>query len=333
MTITVGIKALNEAAHIAAAIDSACAAVAPFGGRVVLADSGSSDATVAIGRACAAQGVRTVQLADPGDRSCGAGAQLAWQYAEGEYFCLIDGDMTLQPGFVAAAVAYLAAHPDVAGVGGRVIERNLETAEFQIRAKAAEGEAHRRAGPVDRLDGGGVYRVSAIRRVGYFADRNLHAFEELDLAVRLALRGGTLVRLNMPAVDHHGHRGSGYRLLLRRLVSGYASGAGEVLRGALGRPHLPLVLRRLGHLRHGLVILLWWAALIAAGVAAPIALPVLVLVPLGYLSVRRGGIALGLYSLCQWNVIAVGLIRGLCRSRVPPTRALPAVEFSPAERA
>ena len=95
MTVAVGIKALNEAAHIDAAIGSARAALDRVGGGlVVLADSGSSDATIELAQAH--PGTRIAQLADPAERSCGTGAQLAFQAASEtpgvDYFYLLDGD-------------------------------------------------------------------------------------------------------------------------------------------------------------------------------------------------------------------------------------------------
>lgn len=326
MKIAIGIKALNEEAKIAAALRSALAAVAPYGGRVVLADSGSRDRTVEIARTLP---VEVVQLANRAERSCGAGAQLAFQHLDAEYFCLIDGDMTLAPGFIAASLAFLDAHPRVAGVGGQVIERNLEAEEFQIRAAAMAREAHRRAGPVDRLDGGGVYRTAAIRETGYFSDRNLHSFEEFDLAARLAVRGWGLVRIDVPAVEHRGHGGGGYRLLLYRLTSGQMGGAGEVLRASIGQPHFGTVLRGLGHVRKAVVIAGWWLALVLASLRAPAVAAALAIVPVAWLGYRRGSLALGLYSFVMWNALALGLIGGLFRPRVTPARPIASVRFSP----
>lgn len=326
MRIAIGIKALNEEAKIETALSSALAAVAPYGGRVLLADSGSTDRTVAIARTLP---VEIVQLANHAERSCGAGAQLAYQYLDTEYFCLIDGDMALVPGFIDASLAYLDAHPRIAGVGGHVIECNLETEEFRIRAAAMAREAHRRAGPVDRLDGGGVYRLAAIREVGYFSDRNLHSFEEFDLAARLTTRGWGLVRIDVPAVEHRGHRGGGYRLLFYRLTSGQLGGAGEVLRASIGQPHFGTVVRRLGHLRKAVVIAAWWLALALTLWRAPGVAAALVIAPVAYLGYRRGSLALGLYSFTMWNALALALIGGLLRGRVPPMRPLAAVRFAP----
>jgi len=327
MTLTIGVKALNEEAHIGDSLRSALAAAAPFGGDVVLADSGSTDRTLEIARSLP---VRIVQLADPSERSCGTGAQLAFQHASGDYFYLLDGDMVLAADFLPAAVAFLEANPEFAAVGGLVHEANTEGQEFQIRAKTVRTDPNWLPGVVDRLDCGGLYRAAAVRECGYFADRNLHAFEEFELAARLRSRGWKLARIDALAVQHYGHQIDGYRLLWRRLASGYAGAPGQVLRGALGKRHLPAVLGGFSHLRIGLSVVAWWL-LLAAAAAAPLppllrlaGLLLLVASPATLLTWRRGSLRLGLYSLASWNVSALGLILGLVRRRRPPEHPIAA---------
>lgn len=326
MKVTVGIKALNEEAHIADALRSAVAAVAPFDGEVILADSGSTDRTLEIARTFP---VRIVQLANLEERCCGAGAQLAFQFAQGDYFYLLDGDMVLQPGFLEAGIAYLDAHPQVAGVGGLVREVNTEGEGFQIRAQTVARDRNWLPGIVDRLDCGGLYRTSAVREAGWFADRNLHAFEEFELAARLQARGWKLARIDAAAVDHYGHQTGGYKLLLRRIRSGYSGATGEVLRGAMGQPHQQIVLRRMGHVRAGIAVILWWIALLACLFTGSWwALLGLLAAPVLFLSLRRRSLRLGLYSIAAWNVSAIGLVSGLFRRRVHPGRALDARDLT-----
>lgn len=328
MTVTIGIKAFNEGQHIAGALSSAIKAVHPFNGEVVLADSGSTDRTVEIAKEFP---VLVVQLAKPSERSCGAAAQLAFQHAQGKYFYLMDGDMVIDPDFLPAAIAYLESNPEFAGVGGWVRDINVANQEFQIRANAMRKDKARRPGIVDRLDGGGLYQVSALREIGYFADRNLHAFEEFDLAARLQSKGWKLARIDKPAVDHYGHKTDGYKLLWRRIRTGYSGGAGEVLRGAVGRAHLPIVLRKLGHVRNGLAVIAWWALLLAFPF---LALPVsaksvlflaLLLAPIAALALRRSSLNLGFYSFVSWNALALGLVTGFFRKRVSPQQPLAAL--------
>lgn len=331
VTVTIGIKALNEEAHIAACLASACAAAAPFGGEVILADSGSSDRTVEI-----AQGfpVRILQLSDPAQRSCGTGAQLAFQEAQGEFFYLLDGDMVLSAEMIAQGIAFLRANPEYAAVGGRVKEANTNSIEFELRAQSDAQKGSRVAGEVDRLDCGGLYRTEAVRAAGYFADRNLHAFEEFELGARLRARGWKLARIPVDAVDHYGHVVAGYKLMLRRLRSGYAGGPGEVVRAALGRPHFARVTRDFAQLRYGVVIYAWWAAiLLTIATGHWLALALVVALPIAYFAWRRGGLRLGLYSLATWNVNAVGLIQGFVRPRRPADGPIPRRDLSGQGRA
>jgi glycosyltransferase involved in cell wall biosynthesis len=314
--VSVGIKALNEERHIAQAVASAVAAVAPFEGEVILADSGSTDRTLEIARNFP---IRIVQLAHPEERRCGAGAQLAFQHAQGQYFYLLDGDMVLDPGFLAAGISFLERNPEVAAVGGRVVEANQANAEFQIRAEQASG--HWRAGLVDRLDCGGLYRTDVVRELGYFADRNLHAFEEFELGARIRREGWKLARIDVPAVNHYGHTDGGYRLLWKRMRSGYSACVGEVVRsGAFTRQWREVL--SLSHIRQGVAVVGWWLLLFVMGLINPLWLIPLIALPILALSIRRGRPSLGLYSFVQWNVVALGLVTGVFQRRQPPQRPI-----------
>jgi glycosyltransferase involved in cell wall biosynthesis len=326
MKVTVGIKALNEAKNIAATLASALSAVKEFSGEVILADSGSTDSTVEIAQQFA---VRIFQLSDHSERCCGAGAQLAFQHSVGDYFYLLDGDMVLNEEFLQRAIGFLDANPEIAGVGGHIVERNLEGEGFEINANMAKKDSHRKPGVVDRLDGGGLYRRSAILDVGYFADRNLHAFEEFDLAARLQSRAWKLARIDLAAVSHYGHTVGAYKLLLRRMRSGYAGGVGEVVRGALGKQHQAFVLRKLGHVRHGMIVLIWWVSLMLAALASPLLFGFFLVAPLLFLTLRRGSLRLGAYSMAAWNVTAFGLLSGFFQSRISPMKPLASADLTP----
>ena len=161
--VSIIIKALNEENRIVAAVKSALAAVGTVGGEVVLADSCSSDKTVALASAFP---IRIVQLARAEQRCCGVGPQLGYQHSAGEYVYILDGDMEMLPGFLRQALAFMETHPDVAGVGGRVVETNTISLEYVGRVE--RGLSHMQAGSVDRLDMGGLYRRTAVEQTGYF---------------------------------------------------------------------------------------------------------------------------------------------------------------------
>lgn len=317
--VSVIIKALNEEAGIAVAVRSALRAVAEAGGgEVILADSGSTDRTVAIASEFP---IRIVQLLDPKERSCGVGPQLGWQVAHGEYVYVMDGDMELLPGFLRLGLSFLKRHPEIAGVGGRLVELNHASIEYRERTARAASPRHSRCGPVNHLDGGGLYRRTAIQDVGHLSDRNLHSYEEFDLGARLQARGWKLWRLPGVAVSHMGHVDPAPALLLRRWRSGYAWGCGELLRAALGQPWLSVILGDLRELRLYLLVWVWWLLLCVLAFLPQLgpwrapAFAMLVLVPWGALCALKRSFSTGSYALLSWCVNAAGLARGLLARR------------------
>jgi glycosyltransferase involved in cell wall biosynthesis len=258
--VSIIIKALNEEKRIARSIESALNALERLGGEVILADSCSTDQTIEIAKRYP---IKIVQLANPAERCCGIGPQLGYQHSKGEYVYILDGDMELRPEFIERAVQFLVTHPKIAGVGGRVVEHNLDSMEY--RARVERNAHHMGAGPADRLDMGGLYRRAAIEDVGYFSDRNLHSYEELDLGVRLQSRNWALERIDANAVDHYGHDISAYTLLKKRWRSRYINGIGEVLRAAFGTPHLRILMSRLKEIKLYLFMFLYFLCLILSG--------------------------------------------------------------------
>lgn len=317
--VTIVIKALNEEKNICAAIESSLAAVGKVGGEVVLADSHSGDRTVEL---ASRYPVRVVQLAHPGERCCGIGPQLGFQHARGEYIYILDGDMKMVEGFLPEALAFLAQHPEVGGVGGRLVELNTESLEYRERGLRAA--LHLSPGEVDRLDGGGLYRRRAIEEAGFFSDRNLHSYEEFDLGVRLRALGWKLWRLPVDAATHYGHDSPPYALLMRRWRAGYVCGLGELVRGAAGQPHMKLVLRGMRELRIYTAVLAWWVILVtipfwplAAGWRIA-CFAALASGPLLVMTWRKRSVARAAYSVVSWCFNAAGMVRGLLRPRVPP---------------
>ena len=321
-TVSIIIKALNEERHIAAAIESALAAVRDIDGEVILADGRSTDRTVDIARGYP---IKIVQLINIADRSCGAGAQLGFQYSSGRFLCLIDGDMRLHDGFLPTAIRFLENNPTVAGVGGIIIDCEISNLEFEQRTKRYDPD--RWAGPVTRLHCSGVYRRPAIESIGYLTDRNLHAGEELDLGARLHARGWTLARINRPAIDHHGHSGSAYHLLLRRVATRFSCGVGEIVRAAIGQRHFWFIVRNDNNVALCLLVAAWWMVILAtpfalSGFAAMFTTVALLLFPIATMALKWRSIRHGLYSVVAWNVYALSFLPGFLRSRVAPTRWL-----------
>lgn len=324
MQVSIIVKALNEERHIAKAIESALLALAGRDGEVILADSGSTDRTIEIARRYP---IRIVQFVNIAERSCGAGPQLGFQESHGDFICLIDGDMVLDPGFLDDALEFLDSHPSHAGVSGTLTDVNLESLEYVRRGKRASPELA--TGETDRLNGGGLFRRSAIVQLGYFTDRNLHSYEEFDLGVRLTSAGWKLKRLKRPFVAHYGHSTQAYALLWRRLTTRYAFGIGELVRSALTKPHLGLVLTRVRELRLWACVIGSWLVAAATGVLIGPLAGVLMLIavlaaPVAVMTLKYRSLALGAYAAASWQVHALGLILGLLTPRNDPAAPIAA---------
>lgn len=319
VTVSIIIKTLNEEVRIAATIESALAALEQVGGEVIVADSGSRDRTVEI---ASAYPVIIAQIEPPALPSCGLGPQLGYQYSRQPFLCLIDGDMLLDADFLPAALAFMAENPRHAGVTGHVEEMEVANLEFARRVNRNAPE--NRAGAIDRMNGGGLYRREAIEKIGYLSDRNLHGYEEFDLGARLRAAGWQLHRLDRRYVRHFGHAENSYRLLVRRWRSKYIFGLGEMLRASLGRPYFLTLFRELPELRLWAGVYGLWAFCLALLIVLPNKLLGLGLIAgllaliIALMSWRKGGFSMGLYTVVAWFFNAAALPMGFFRSRREP---------------
>ncbi len=316
MTVSVILKTLNEEHRIGPAIESVLAAIQGIGGEVIVADGGSRDRTLQV---AANYPVRVVQL-DPQIRpSCGIGPQLGFQYSLEPFVCLMDGDMLLDPDFLPAALAHLEANPTTAGVTGHVEEMNQTSLEYVRRGRRISPE--NRIGPIDRMNGGGLYRRKAIAEAGYLSDRNLHGYEEFDLGVRLRSRGWNLHRLDRRFVRHFGHALNAYALLVRRWKSGYLQGIGELLRAALGKPQWKQLIQDLPELKLWAGVYFWLITMVVLPFMTPTAVMGLAIDGawiagiIGLMSLRQRSLALGFYAVVAWLFHAAALPLGFLHGR------------------
>lgn len=319
--ISIIIKTLNESASIARAIESALKATRGLDAEVIVADSLSTDDTVAIAKRYP---VKVVQLEDPADRSCGVGAQLGFQHSTSEFVFILDGDMALDEHFFGPGLRALEEDPGLAGVAGQLQEVS-QALEYRLRVM--QGDPSLQPGLVDRLNSGGLYRRKALEDVGYFTDPNLHSFEEFELGLRLVAKGWRLRRLPEAGVWHKGHEVAPTKLLRQRWNSRYAFGLGELLRATLGRPYFG---RAVWQTRLFLLVAGWWF-LLAGALVATLADPsrwrwlaVLALTPFVVMIIKKRSVPLGIYAVSAWFVITAGLFAGFFSERRDPQRPIPA---------
>lgn len=313
--VVVVIKALNEEKHIRRCLESALLAVRSLDGAVVLADSGSTDATISIAMEYP---VTVVQLANTAERCCGIGAQLGYQFTNSEYIYVLDGDMALEIDFLPQAIAYMTAHPHLAGVAGLVEELGGGNYEFEARKAQSDG---RILGCQHALDMGGLYRGEALRAIGYLTNRNLHSYEEKELGIRLLTIGYQLERIAIPAIKHYGKTETSLRLLLKRWKSHHIDGPGEWMRATWRQPVLFRVAMMFKQL--WLVFFSWlWLlfGLIYSTVSVQPLLGAIVLqgIFLARFIQKNRSLSYGLIGFIHIHFYTAGMIRGLLSPQIDP---------------
>jgi hypothetical protein len=138
----------------------------------------------------------------------------------------MDGDMELEEGFVDQAVAFCRLNQNMQAL--REPLKWMMPLTMNLSRKQRINKIYP-LGDSDHLGGGGLYRRSAIEKVGYLTNRNLHAYEEAELGLRLIEAGYKLRRLDIPYLFIRHTRCRPFRCW-RALEKRILSGSGELLR-------------------------------------------------------------------------------------------------------
>jgi Glycosyl transferase family 2 len=179
----------------------ACLASLPReGARTVYVDSGSTDGSVEVARAAAAD-VVMLDLDRPftAARARNAGlAALAESKFDGTYIQFIDGDCTLDPGWIDTARAFLDSRPDVSVVCGRRRERHPDASVYN---RLCDLEWDWPVGETILCGGDALMRRNMLERVGGY-NGDLIAGEEPELCTRIRAAGGKIWRLGVEMTLH-----------------------------------------------------------------------------------------------------------------------------------
>nr|WP_026198585.1 glycosyltransferase family 2 protein [Wenxinia marina] len=217
----------NEGARLVACLDS----LAPQAPRLVYVDSGSTDDSVAAARARGAQAVE-LDTAVPftAARARNAGADALRADGLPDFIQFVDGDCAVEPGWIDAAAAALAADPGLGLVTGWRSEMHPEASVFN---RMAEAEWHRPAGPIRTCGGDMMVRTTAFEQVGGF-DPTVIAAEDDEFCLRLGKAGWRLERIPVPMTRHDMAMTSPVAFWRRAVRSGH----GFAQMGDMHPPHL-----------------------------------------------------------------------------------------------
>ena len=248
----------NEGARLVACLRSLHGQVR----RVVYVDSGSQDGSPAAAAALGAQ----VVLLDPGVPFTAARARNAGFAALGqdgvlpEWVLFVDGDCQVQPGWVAAALAFAQDVPDAAVICGR---RREVAPQASVYNRLADREWDTPVGKARACGGDALIRASALAAAGgYRAD--LIAGEEPELCLRLRRNGWSVWRIAAEMTLHDAAMTRFSQWWRRSRRAGHAFAEGAALHGSGPERHWVAETRR---------ALAWGAALPVAILALAAAWP------------------------------------------------------------
>lgn len=248
---------------------------------LVYVDSGSTDGSVAAAEAAGAV-VVALDMTQPFTAARARNAGLACLDAAGgpDLVQMIDADCILDPDWIGVAAGFLADHPDVVMLSGRLRERFPEATVWN---RLADHEWAAPAGETDAVGGIAVLRRGAVAAVGGYRD-SLIAGEEPELCLRLRRAGGQIWRLAADMAWHDIAMTRFSQWWRRARRHGHAVAEGAHLHGRGPERYCVLQTRR---------ALLWglWLPLVALlGLfITPLALLVLLAWPLQVLRIKARG--------------------------------------------
>lgn len=265
----------NEGARLVACLASLSSGVRSL----VYVDSGSTDGSVAAARALGAEVVALdTSVPFTAARARNAGFARLLEAGAPEFVQFVDGDCRVQPGWLAAARAFLVAHPDVAVVCGRRRESHPETSVWN---RLCDAEWDTPVGEAKACGGDALMRSAAVVQVNGY-NPALIAGEEPELCLRLRAAGWRIWRLDEEMTLHDAamHRIGQWWKRTRR--AGYAFAEGAAMHGAAPEFHWVAETRR---------ALIWGLGLPVAGLLGLLVSPwaglVFALYPVQVLRLRR----------------------------------------------
>jgi GT2 family glycosyltransferase len=217
----------NGAAWLTGCLDSLAAQTLPPA-EVVVVDNGSTDGSLEL-LAGRPPPVRTIALG----RNTGFAfaANRGLEAAESEFVALVNTDVVLEPDWLERMANALREHPEAATAACKMVDLRdpgvlYDTGDFLRRDGACEqrGRFERDDGSFDRpgeafsaCAGAALYRRAAVLEVGGFDERFFAYLEDVELGLRLRLRGWTC--RYEPAVARHAGGATSGRL--RRPLLGW----------------------------------------------------------------------------------------------------------------
>ena len=240
--------------------------------RIIYIDSGSKDGSPDKARDMGAE-VVDLDMSRPFTAARARNAGLARLSGAG-FVQLVDGDCSLDPGWINTAARFLGTHPEIAVVCGRRREQHPEASVYN---RLCDIEWDTAIGPAKACGGDAMMRLSALKEAGGFRE-DLIAGEEPELCLRLRQQGWGIERLDAEMTSHDANIRVFGQWWARSRRAGHAFGEGAHLHGATAERHWVREVRRAVIWSIGLplsalalMVLTPWAALLLLAYPAQVA--------------------------------------------------------------
>jgi glycosyltransferase involved in cell wall biosynthesis len=169
------------------------------GAEVIVVDDGSNDDTADVVRRSAV-GARYVRQ---DNRGPAAARNHGWRLATAPVVAFTDDDTLPDRCWLVDLLAELAAHPELAGIGGRVLPMRTGFMADYVQLDRVVGHGVDERGVRFLITANAAYRTEVLRDVGGFDETFPRASgEDTDLSFRVAERGGHLAVTGRATVLH-----------------------------------------------------------------------------------------------------------------------------------
>ncbi len=315
-SLSVVLVARDQAWNVDRLVGSVLAATDGMPREVLLVDSASGDGTAEVAERHPV-GVLRIAVGYGARLTPAAGREAGVRHTTGDLVLFLDGDMELQPGWLAPALDVLRADASVAAVTGEVVDLPPGAPSPAPRTPAGTASGAR---DVARAGGAGLYRREALLAAGGF-DPWLHAEEEPDLCRRIRRRGGRVVLIETPVALHRTVPEATVAGLLARRRRRLHLGSGQIARRSRGRD-LPGMLRDRPFIATsvalGAALVAGAAGAVAVGRPWPLAPGGVLLAALAVRDGLRDGPRGAAHAMVRRAVSFEGFVKGLTAQHGPP---------------
>ncbi len=228
--ITFVVIARNEQQYIALCIESLLALPAS-NKQIILVDSHSTDETRSIMARYAAN-EPCIEVVESNAKGPAAARNCGLRRAHNDFVFFIDGDVEIQPDFLAPAMDEFSHNPTTCALAGMLAEV-IYTDDYSTVVKRVNSRYQRTSRkPVKRFGGIFMVRRCVTTEVGLW-DEALICHEDTDYAIRMQ-QFGTLMAIPVPMGTHH--TVAYEKRMAALLQSGHFKGIGHLFRKNLLRP-------------------------------------------------------------------------------------------------